>query len=92
MEGVIASVQPGTDQARLTVDADARDGAPPQRVVVLVASDTEVTVRQGDGTSRAGRVADLAAGARILIRHTGMEMRSLPPQYRATHVRVLGGG
>jgi hypothetical protein len=86
---VIVSIEGSAEQTRLVVDAQAGDGAEPGRAVILVESATEVSVRLPDGTAKPGAMADLTAGARILVRHTGPEMRSLPPQYRATHVRVL---
>jgi hypothetical protein len=88
MEGVIAAVETGPSGAVLTVDVP---GAPEPRVVLIVPPGTEVLVERADGTSAPGGAADLAAGARIVARHTGAAMRSLPPQYHATHVRVVRG-
>ena len=90
MEGVIAGVEPGPEATRLTVEV-ASEGVEtePGPVVLLVSPGTDVRVEREDGTSARGGAADLAVGARILARHTGAEMRSLPPQYRATHIRVL---
>ncbi len=92
MEGVIAGVEPGPGATRLTVDLAAGGAAESGRVVLLVSPGTEVLVRRADGTSGAGGAGDLSVGARIRARHTDEEMRSLPPQYRATHVLVLPGG
>lgn len=92
VEGVISAVEPGSDLTRLTVEVASGGAAEPGRVVLLVSPATEVTVQRADGTSGRGGATDLAVGARIVARHTGEEMRSLPPQYRATHIRVLSGG
>ncbi len=91
MEGVIAAVEPGSGESRVTVEVASRETAEGDRVVLLVSPETEVIVKRPDGTHGRGGAADLAVGARILARHTGREMRSLPPQYRATHVRVVRG-
>jgi hypothetical protein len=91
MEGVIAAVETGPTATRLTVEIAPGEAPEPGRAVLLVSPATEVTVQLADGTSRRGEATDLAVGARILARHTGAELRSLPPQYGATHVRVLAG-
>ncbi len=88
MEGVIAGVGSGPEGIILTVDSP---GAPEPRVVLVVPPGTEVLVERADGTSAPGEAADLSPGARIVARHTGVAMRSLPPQYHATHVRVVRG-
>ena len=92
MEGMIAGVEPGPEATRLTVEVASEGvGTEPGPVVLLVSPETDVRVEREDGTSERGGAADLAVGARILARHTGEELRSLPPQYRATHIRVLPG-
>ncbi|HEU4456613.1 MAG TPA: hypothetical protein VFR81_26335 [Longimicrobium sp.] len=88
MEGVIAGVDSGPAGTRLTLDP--ADGAG-ERVVLIVPPGTEVLVERADGTTVPGGAADLTVGARIGARHTGAEMRSLPPQYHATEIRVLAG-
>lgn len=89
LAGVIAAVAPGP--AAICVAVDVAPGAEPGRVVLLVSSGTEIEVRRADGTIERGGAADLVAGARIVARHTGAELRSLPPQYHATHVGVVPG-
>jgi hypothetical protein len=89
LAGVIASVAPGPDAIRVAVDVAPEDDS--GRVVLLVSPETEIEVRRADGTGGRGGVADLVAGARIVARHTGAELRSLPPQYHATYVRVVPG-
>jgi hypothetical protein len=86
--GVVAAVAPAGGITRVTVQ---RAGAPGGQAILLVSPQTEITVQAADGTSRAGDVRDLVTGARIGARHTGTELRSLPPQYQATHVRVFAG-
>jgi hypothetical protein len=88
MEGVIDGVERVPEETRLAVDLVANE-ASPARVVLLVSPATEVTVRLADGTRRPADAAELSAGMRIVARHAGPELRSLPPQYRATHVEVL---
>ncbi|HEX7241960.1 MAG TPA: hypothetical protein VF263_16880 [Longimicrobiaceae bacterium] len=85
--GVIAAVAPGP--AAIGVSVDIALEAEPGRVVLLVSSETEIEIRRADGTIERGGASDLVAGARIVARHTGAELRSLPPQHHATHVRVL---
>jgi len=89
LEGVIAAVEPGPAQTRVTVEVAPGAAAEGGPAVLLVSADTEVEVRRGDGSTRRGTAADLVAGARIMARHTGAQMRSLPPQYQATHVRIV---
>ena len=88
--GVIAAVEPGETTTRVTVQLSRPVGSGDQ-AILLVSRQTQVTVRRADGTTRPGDVRDLAQGARFDARHTGVELRSLPPQYHATHVRVSAG-
>ena len=87
LEGVVASVDPDPAGVRLTVDVDSADAD--GRAVLHVPPDARITVRDADGSVRPGAVDDLRPGVRIRARHTGVEMRSLPPQYVATEVQVL---
>ncbi len=89
LTGTIAAVAPGPAAIGVLVDAAPGDDA--GQVVLLVSPETEIEVRRADGTAVRGSAADLAVGARIVARHTGAEMRSLPPQYHATHVRIVPG-
>ena len=89
LAGVIAAVAPGP--AAIGVTVDFAPGAEPGRVVLLVSPETEIEVGRADGTTGRGGAADLVAGARIEARHTGAALRSLPPQYHATHVRIVPG-
>lgn len=57
--------------------------------ILLVRPGTEVFVQRADGTVARGSAADLAVGSRIRAEHTGVELRSLPPQYIAARVWVL---
>jgi hypothetical protein len=88
LAGVIAAVEPGSAATRVTVDLAPGAGETGQ-AVLLVSPATKVEVRRADGTSSQGSAADLRAGARIQAWHDGAEMRSLPPQYRATRIRIL---
>ena len=91
LAGTIAAVEPGSPTTRVTVDLTPGAAAQGGRAVLLVSPDTEVVVQRADGTTVRGGPSDLVPGARIRARHAGAELRSLPPQYRATHVRVLAG-
>lgn len=51
-----------------------------------------VFVRSPDGTLRRGSAADLVVGAKIMAWTTGLERRSLPPQWDATSIVVLVDG
>jgi hypothetical protein len=90
LSGVVAGVELRAGTARVTVEV-AGPGAPGERAVLRVAPGTEIAVLGADGTSRPGDVLDLVPGARIEARHTGAELRSLPPQYHAIRIRVLAG-
>ena len=91
MEGVIAAVDAGPAATRVTVEVESGPGAEPERAVLLVSPETEVEVQRADGTTGRGSTADLVVGARIVARHSGAEMRSLPPQYQATRIRIVRG-
>jgi hypothetical protein len=90
LSGVVTAVEPAGGTTRVAVQRSG-PGAAGERAILLVSPQTEITVQAADGTSRAGDVRDLVAGARIDARHTGTELRSLPPQYHATHIRVFAG-
>lgn len=89
LSGVMRTVEPAPSATRVTVELAEEAAAEPGRAVLLVGPATEVEVQRADGTIVRGSMADLVPGARVLARHTGAELRSLPPQYRATHVRVI---
>lgn len=91
LEGVIVAVEPGPETVRLTVDLASGTTAEAQRVVLLASSDTEVVVQRADGTTVRGGATDLVVGARIRAHPTGVELRSLPPQYPVSRIRVLAG-
>lgn len=91
LSGVVAAVDRGTPVTRVTVELAGGPEGQAGRAVLLVGPETEVAVQRADGTTRPGEPADLAPGARVLARHTGTELRSLPPQYHATRIRVLAG-
>lgn len=87
LEGVVVSVAADPAGTRLTLDVDSGDAD--ARAVLHVPPDARITVRHADGSVRPGGMDDLRPGVRIRARHTGAEMRSLPPQYVATEVQVL---
>lgn len=89
LEGVVAAVDAGAQGTRVTLELDGGTAAEPRRAVLLVLPETVVEVQRPDGTTGHGSTADLAAGARVQARHTGVEMRSFPPQYVATRLRIV---
>lgn len=91
LAGVIVAVDAGTPAARVTVELAGGTGAEPERAVLLVSPETEIVVQRANGATRRGSLADLVRGARIRARHTGVAMRSLPPQYHAERIQVLPG-
>jgi hypothetical protein len=48
-----------------------------------------VYVRSPDGTLRPGSLADITVGTQVVAWNTGVERRSLPPQWDAARVVVL---
>jgi hypothetical protein len=55
---------------------------------LLIKTSTTIVVQKPDGTHRSGSIADLIEGARYRAWHTGIELRSLTPQYFATRIEV----
>ncbi len=87
--GRIAAIEP-TDRhsVRLHV-ANVRSPSESSGDVYLhVPSKSVVLVRKPDGSTARGSVKDLFVGLPIAAWHTGVELRSLPPQYTATRVDV----
>jgi hypothetical protein len=87
LAGVIVSVEREGGTARVTVAVRPTD----ERAVLRISPDTEIAVRRANGAEAPGDAGDLAPGARIEAWHDGTELRSLPPQYLATRIRVLAG-
>lgn len=88
--GVVATAERGTGELRVLVrdlEVPPVPGADP--VWLHVADDVEIVVQRRDGTLARGSATDVVAGARIAALHTGVELRSLPPRYTATRVRIL---
>lgn len=86
--GVVASAERGTGELRVLVrdiDVPASSADP---VWLRVKDGTEITAQRSDGSEVPGSEADIVAGARIAASHGGVELRSLPPQYVATRVRI----
>ena len=56
--------------------------------VALDVGSARIYVRLPDGRLARGRVSDVAVGAAVRAGSTGIELRSLPPQWEATWVEV----
>lgn len=88
-EGVIleaaAGVPSDASPARIQVTVDPASGY--DSVGLHIWPDTAIVVRM-NGSERRGSATDLVEGARYRAWHDGTEMRSLPPQYRATRIEV----
>lgn len=87
--GVVASAERGARELRVRVrdvEVPALSASP---VWLRVPDEAEITAQRPDGSVVRGSAADVVPGARIAARHTGVELRSLPPQYVATGVRIL---
>lgn len=83
VEGVVLSLLP--DQ-RALVEATFRAGAYPD--TFFVNPGEEVLVRESDGSLRPGDKHDIQVGDHLRAWLTGIELRSLPPQYPARRVEV----
>jgi hypothetical protein len=88
LSGVIVSADAGAETTRIMLELA---GGTAEHAVVLAGPDTAMVVEGANGATRRGGPADLRPGARIRTRHTGVVMRSLPPQYNAVEIRVLPG-
>jgi hypothetical protein len=91
LSGVIVAVDGGSPAAWVTVELAGQAGTEPERATLLVSPETEIVVESANAPPRPGGPADLVRGARIRARHTGVAMRSLPPQYHAERIQVLPG-
>lgn len=90
--GQIAAVE-HSDQSSLrlhvrNVTSPLAQGSAPHEIYVHVPANSEIVVRQPSGARGRGNVKDLLVGIPISVWHTGVEIRSLPPQYTATRVHV----
>lgn len=86
----VVAVDPPTDYTRVLVDAGgpaASDGAA-QRYALVISPTTAVLVRQPGGALVRGRLGDIVPGASVRAWRTGVELRSLPPQYPVTRIEV----
>jgi len=57
--------------------------------VILDLGSAPIFVRQADGTLARGELSDVRPGVRLRAWSTGVELRSLPPQWSATRVEVV---
>jgi hypothetical protein len=83
VEGTVIYLMP--DQ-RALVEATFRAGPYPD--TFYVNPGTDVFVREPDGTLRRGDKHDIRVGDHLRAWLTGIELRSLPPQYPARVVEV----
>jgi hypothetical protein len=90
MVGVVDSAAPGAGELRVLVrEIETPSGERAGPAWLRVPRAVPVEVRRPDGTVSPADAGAIVPGARIAARHTGVELRSLPPQYIATRVRVL---
>jgi hypothetical protein len=87
--GVVAAAERGTRELRVRVGQIEVPAPSADPVWLRVPDGVEITATRPDGSVVPASAADVLAGARIAARHTGAELRSLPPQYVATRVRIL---
>lgn len=82
----VVTVYPSTPHARVLVD-DMSHGAA-QRYFLVLSPTTAILKRQPNGALVGGRRSDIVTGTSVRARRTGIEMRSLPPQYPVTWIEV----
>ena len=88
LSGTIVLADAGAETLRITLELD---GGMADHAVLLAGAQTGIVVETAAGDTRRGTPAELRPGSRIRARHTGVAMRSLPPQYNAVEIRVLPG-
>ena len=86
--GVVTSTERGAGELRVLVREIEVPASSADPVWLRVPDGTEITAQRAAGSEVRGSEADIVAGARIAARHGGVELRSLPPQYVATRVRI----
>lgn len=90
MVGVVESTAGAAGELRVLVrDIETASGERAGPVWLRVPRAVPVEVRRADGIVSPADAAAIVPGARIAAGHTGVELRSLPPQYIATRVRVM---
>lgn len=88
--GVVDSTVPADGELRVLLrEIETPSGERAGPVWLRVPQGVQVEARRPDGTVSPSDAGAIVPGARIAARHTGVELRSLPPQYIATRVRVL---
>lgn len=89
LTGRATAVEPGTPVRVTVAVASGVEGY--DTVVVHVGPEATVSVQEADGSVRPAAAGDIRVGDDVRVNHTGVQMRSLPPQYVATEVRVVRG-
>ncbi len=86
----VVAVGPPTDRTYVLVDGGetAASGGAAGRYALVVSGATDVLVRQPSGRLVLGRLGDIVPGASVRAWRTGVELRSLPPQYPVTRIEV----
>lgn len=77
-----------------SVGGTSADDGPAIRFTLLTSSAQRIVVHRADGSVRNGSAADIKPGVTVRAWLTGIELRSLPPQYPTTRIDVIatGGG
>lgn len=72
-----------------SVGGTSVEGEPELRFALLTSSTQSVVVHRPDGSVRNGSAADIRPGVTVRAWLTGVELRSLPPQYPTTRIDVI---
>jgi hypothetical protein len=89
LTGRIAAIEP-TDRhnVRVHVGNVTSPSESPGDLYLHVSAESVIFMRKPDGSTARGSLKDLSVGLPISAWHTGVELRSSPPQYTATRVDV----
>lgn len=86
LEGRVSAVLPGTSEFTRVRVEDEEAG---REFLLVIGSGTRIVRVRPDGSTVRGGPEHLVPGARIQAEHTGVQLRSLAPQYEATRIRIL---
>jgi hypothetical protein len=78
--------------SRTDIEVGADEDSLSRYAWVRAGPQTDVIFQSVDSRWRAGSSADIPLGAVLRVWTTGVEMRSLPPQYIARRIEVLNTG
>ena len=90
--GVVTIIQVDGLALRLLLDRlgfPEGQEAPYEQVVVRAETGMVVLIQRANGSWAGGRADDIAVGDSVRVWHTGVELRSLPPQVFARRIEVV---